>query len=71
MEEPLSITIYIKEGKRGRWRWYAYDQEGSLLACSAVRGFRSQEDAIDASNLVVSGCPDATWVDGEGVSLEL
>ena len=67
--KPTSIKIHIEKGKAGRWRWYAYDQRGIYVAGSSVRGFDSQEDAIDGSNLVVQGCPEVDWVDASGESL--
>ena len=69
--KPTSIKIHIEKGKSGRWRWYAYDQRGIYVAGSSIRGFDSQEDAIDGSNLVVQGCPEVDWVDASGESLDV
>ena len=46
------VNLVVSQGKRGVWRWYAYD-DGSLLAAGPVQGHNSFRSAEAAARRVV------------------
>ena len=47
---PAVARVVLRMGKRGRWRWSAYDADDDLRALAPVRGWASAHDArADAS----------------------
>ena len=69
MEYPTRLTIKIKEGAGGYWRWIAYDQDG-VYRCHS-RPLDNEFAAIEDSNMVVQGVREARWVDKDGNDLEV
>ena len=43
-----TLTIDVREGAKGRWRWYAY-RDKELDSMSGVRGYDSRIQAVAAA----------------------
>ena len=42
-----TADVDVKEGKRGRWRWYAYGPDGGQLSQSPPSGFATFAEAAN------------------------
>ena len=42
------MNCKIEQGKGGRWRWYAYDDDERLAASGPVQGYATREHAAKA-----------------------
>ena len=50
-----TAEIETKRGDRGRWRWYAYDDQGSQFASSPVFGYGTEAEAEKAASVALRG----------------
>ena len=47
------VTIETKQGRRGRWRWYA-SCGGVCVAVCSVRGFDTEQAAREAAESILN-----------------
>ena len=55
---PISVSydasevgqLRVGKGKRGRWRFFLYDADGTLLMLAPVRGYATREEAVAVFN---------------------
>ena len=49
------FRVEIKQGRKGRYRSFIYDQDGAFLMGSPVNGHDSEKDALIAVNRLFNG----------------
>ena len=56
--QQVYLRIEVKQGRRGRWRWTAYDESGHVWALAPVQGY---DTAIEA-RLAATTVSNAEWL---------
>ena len=53
-EEKIYPRVEIRQGKRGRFRWYLYDESGTLWAMGPIRGYETALETAEAAGTVAA-----------------
>lgn len=61
--EVNNVVFKIKQGKKGRWRWFLDDKNGVHLAVSAVSGYDTKKKAEKAAMKLVEALAPPSFVD--------